>query len=400
MHRFFALIVATIASTLLSGCAYRNNYPDTVKFPIISNNPAVLGLYVDANGTFFPDGWRDQCGQNCKPIRRDFSLLKQSISAQAFRAHILTDEARQIEIVKTYLARHRRIFILVHGFNTNEEKVRTAYALVRKRVALQPDDGVIEFFWDGLVKVPADRAWSLAPLKFWRDAAVNSQTGGARGLRRILALAQNRTLVLISHSRGASVVLSALSNPPYREKVLARIERRDLFTNDGINGSPGFLNPAPLPSQSGNKIKLLMLAPAIGCIDFQRPDFRYRAARTMSDDGCKNVRPLPPEVDFFGYTVNEGDIILGKSILPSSWYEATDFGYKNDLGFALRKAEKWDFMQNYDLANKHGHDFRCYAADAEFGTMLTDAGALINPSSHNPSDESCIAKIPKPQPKP
>jgi hypothetical protein len=393
MTPFRALCVPLFALVALSGCAYRNNYPQTVLFPIDQNDPSVLRLYVDANGTFFPNKWQAQCPDQCKKLKRDFSLLVESLKVPPFRTQIVADEARQLDITRRYLASHRRIFILVHGFNSDEKKIHKSYALIRSRIALEPNDGVIEFYWDGLVKVPSDRAWSIAPLKFWRDAAINSQTGGARGLRRILALAQNRTLVLISHSRGASVVLSALSNPPYRAKFVKRMEQRDLDLDDGINGSPGFLSPAPLPAGSGNTIRLLMLAPAIGCIDFQRPDFKQQTAKTMSAQACANVRPL--RVDFLGYTLNDKDRVLGKYIFPATWYNATDFGYKKDLGLQLSASENWGFMKSYLLKYPHRHDFDCYIADLEFGSMLKDAGASLNPTM----DVPCTTKKPR-HPKP
>ncbi len=399
MIPFRALMLAVVTLLTQSGCAYRNNYPQSVSFPIVTGDPEALHLYVDANGTFFPNGWKAKCPGGCKKLKQDFSLLVQSLTAPTFRSQIVGDEARQLEMTKAYLARHPRIFILVHGFNSDEREIRHSYALVRKRIRLEPGDGIIEFFWDGLVTVPAKRKLNLAPLKFWKDAAVNSQTGGARGLRRILALAQGKTFFLISHSRGASVVLSALSDPPYGAKFVKRMEQRDLDPNDGIDGSPGFLTPTPLASGNANQIKILMLAPAIGCIDFQRPEFERRRAQEMSRQKCSNVRPLPPEVNFFGYTVNENDSVLGKFILPSTWYSATDFGYKSDLGDALQMSENWSFMKPYPLKNLSEHDFDCYAVQNKFGDMLTDADASIDRTPDFPLNPKCGIK-PKPQRKP
>jgi Alpha/beta hydrolase of unknown function (DUF900) len=262
-----ALLAPAFALLLLSGCAYRNNYPVTQTFPRAADDPVALRVYVDANGTFYPNDWRDKCGAACTKIKRGFSLLTTSLSATDYRAHIVADEKRQLALVADYVAKHRRIFILIHGFNTDEADARESYNRIRDRIAPQPDDGIIEFYWDGLVKLPSKKAFSLAPLAFWKAAAGNSQTAGSRGLRRILAITKDRDIFLISHSRGASVALSALSNPPYSDGFLTKTERLDFDLTDGVDGSPNFLRPPPLLADTGNRINLLMLAPAIGCID-------------------------------------------------------------------------------------------------------------------------------------
>jgi hypothetical protein len=372
-----ALLAALSALSLLSGCAYRNNYPVTQTFPQVADDPAVLRVYVDANGTFYPNEWRDKCGDACTKIKRGFSLLTTSLSATDYRAHIVADEKRQMALVADYVARHRRLFILIHGFNADEADARESYNRIRDRMVREPGDGIIEFYWDGLVKLPSKKAFSLAPLAFWKAATGNSQTAGSRGLRRILALTKDRDIFLISHSRGASVALSALSNPPYSDEFLTKTERLDFDLTDGVDGSPNFLRPPPLPGDTGSRIHLLMLAPAIGCIDFSRADVARRPARIMEAEGCVDVRPLRAEVRFLGYTLNQKDRVLGKFVLPSNWYSATDFGFKPELGQILGK--RWPVMRPFPiLAKPHGHDFDCYIADVEFTAMLEAAGVRTN----------------------
>jgi Alpha/beta hydrolase of unknown function (DUF900) len=393
-----ALLAPAFALLLLSGCAYRNNYPVTQTFPRAADDPVALRVYVDANGTFYPNDWRDKCGAACTKIKRGFSLLTTSLSATDYRAHIVADEKRQLALVADYVAKHRRIFILIHGFNTDEADARESYNRIRNRIAPQPDDGIIEFYWDGLVKLPSKKAFSLAPLAFWKAAAGNSQTAGSRGLRRILAITKDRDIFLISHSRGASVALSALSNPPYSDGFLTKTERLDFDLTDGVDGSPNFLRPPPLLADTGNRINLLMLAPAIGCIDFSRADVARRPPRMMEAEGCIDVRPLRPEVRFLGYTVNGKDNVLGKFVLPSNWYSATDFGFKPKLGETL--GQRWKVMRPFPVVAKpHGHDFECYIADAEFGAMLEAAGVSMNANSRLSPRKPC-SKADKVQRKP
>jgi hypothetical protein len=393
-----ALIIPFLLCSVLAGCAYRNNYPVTQVFPQAPDDPGVMRVYVDANGTFYPNGWRDKCSATCTKIKRGFSLLTTSLGVTDYRSHIVADEKRQLAMIADYAAAHPRLFILVHGFNTDEEDARESYGRIRDRMALNPGDGVIEFYWDGLVKLPSKDAFSIAPLAFWKAATGYSQAAGSRGLRRILALAKNRDIFIVSHSRGASVSLSALSNPPYSNGFLTKTERLDFDLTDGLDGSPNFLRPAPLPTDTGNRIRLLMLAPAIGCIDFSRADVTRRPARIMEAEGCVDVRPLRPEVTFFGYTLNDKDSVLGKFILPSNWYNATDFGFKPELGMIL--GERWNVMRAFPIVAKpHGHDFDCYIADPEFGDMLEKAGVPVNPSPTLKPRKPC-GKEDKPQRKP
>jgi hypothetical protein len=397
-----ALFATFIMLITLSGCAYRNNYPISETFPIAAASDRI-GVYVDANGTFFPDRWRDVCPDRCQPYGKSPSLLLKANSdhqnATAFRVRLAAEEKRQLTEVARFVASHPRLFILIHGFNSDEPDIKGSYDRIVDRIKLSPGDGIIEFYWDGFVTSPPNAKLSLAPARFWPAATAHSQAAGSRGLRRILALAKNRNIVLISHSRGASVILSALSNPPYGNDFLTRTERHDFDPDDGIDGSPNFLRPAPLPANSGNELHLLMLAPAIGCIDFRRPDFRHRRASEMRKEGCSLVRPLPPEVKTFDYTLNKEDSVLGKYILPSEWYSATDFGFDPALGDELRKNENWRFLKSHPIKNSHGHDFDCYVADPEFGDMLKAAGVVINPTPELQPRKPC-RKEPKPHPKP
>lgn len=394
-----ALFVSVLTLLALSGCAYRNNFPLSDGFPIKADSDRI-GVYVDANGTFFPDKWREACPDRCKPYKKDPSLLLKANrdydGAPVFRARLASEERRQLAEIETFVENHPRLFVLIHGFNSDEPDVKGSYNRIIDRIKLSPGDGIVEFYWDGFVTIPPNAKFSVAPAKIWPAATAQSQAAGSRGLRRILALARNRNIVLISHSRGASVILSALSNPPYANDFLTRTERHDFDPDDGIDGSPNFLRPAPLLANSGNELHLLMLAPAIGCIDFRRPDFRHRRAREMRKEGCSSVRPLPPEVKTFAYSLNKEDSVLGKYILPSKWYSATDFGYDPALGEELRKNENWRFLKPFPIKIAHGHDFDCYIADSEFGQMLEAAGVAINPAPTLKPREPC-GKEPKPQ---
>src|SRR5690606_17943217 len=68
-------------------------------------------------------------------------------------------------------------------------------------------DEIIQFYWDGLTSQSI-----LGGAKIWFDATNYSQMAGEFGLRRILNVISNKEVYIISHSRGASVVVSALNS--------------------------------------------------------------------------------------------------------------------------------------------------------------------------------------------
>lgn len=70
----------------------------------------------------------------------------------------------------------------------------------------------------------------------------------------------------MSYSRGASVVLSALSYPAYDPDFREATTRLSYLEPSGS----AYFTPAPLGP--GGPIRVMMLAPAIGAPDFRAPD--------------------------------------------------------------------------------------------------------------------------------
>lgn len=362
-----------LAAAILSGCAGHHSFPVTNRFvhPTAASNRAEV--FADSNGTLYPAGWQ----QHFRP-RMDKkhpgegkwlagNLLAQSASNRKFRALIERDSARQMTEIKSFAQRHRRVFILVHGFNVSVEETRIPFSEIESALDLQPGDGVIRFYWDGLIGRGA------GAIKVWFKAANASQVVGSRAFRNLLDQIEGRDVYLIAHSRGASVVLSALGNPVHDPGFLAKI----LLRASGWGKSyRGIATPRPLTDR-GNNIHVLLLAPAI-----DRIDFCDVSEQPIKSKGfvCTKFRPLGSQVKSFGYTVNPDDPVLGKLIFSSHAFKPTGLGYEPKIGRGL-KAEAYPLLQEYLFEKPEGfHDFKDYAVHPVFLQMLRGVGIDKQPA--------------------
>lgn len=360
---------------LMSGCA-AHSFPLDNQFVSPAETCAappcpqheMVQLFSDMNGTLYPSGWQQRFQPRMSRKRPGEgrwlagNLLAQSFGNPKFRSLIVRDTERQLNDVHAFGQRHQRIFILVHGFNAGVAEVRPDYDLVESRLALKPGDGVIRFHWDGLV------GSGVGAVRNWLKVANASRMVGARGLRAVLGAVEGREVYVISHSRGASVVLSALGNPVYGPNFLRKTKLRSMLWG---TASRTLLSPPPL-KERGNRLHLLMLAPAVGQIDFCDS-----SAQPVRFKGfvCPRYRPLGKQVSSFSYSVNSDDPVLGKSILPSRALTPTGLGYLPAVGKAL--AADYPLMKAYVFAPPQGfHDFKDYVSHPLFIDMARDAGIM------------------------
>lgn len=271
------------------------------------------------------------------------------------------EQKRQIAALSTYIKGKSRIFIFIHGVNTSQRDAEDAYRIMEQSIVFQPGDGLIEFHWDGYV---ADGGIAgIAAFRFWFLAVTNSQLAGSRGLRPVLNLMHDQHAILISHSRGASVILSALANPPYDAKF-----RKDAARLGLLGDRP--LDPPPLV-EGNNDISVAMLAPAIGEVDF-----RAKSCETVAE--AKNAKPctvwrhFSRQLKSIRYTVNPCDAVLNKFVGLAASLNPTDLGLDEKVGEVVDN--HYPRMISYPLKTTHGHSFIYYAADPEFRTMLENAG--------------------------
>ncbi len=327
--------------SLLTSCAAIHNVP-TSQNPNNFIQPNTTSSFVDQNGNFYPDNWLKSYGKPPKNAsRRDYSLMKIA-TENNFQNQLITYEDLRLKNIEKRVKNKKRIIIFVHGIDNDYLFSLKNYNKARSYMNIDTSkDEVLNFYWDGLVNESL-----FGAAKVWVSATTNSQMAGVFGLRRILNVIHNKEIYLISHSRGASVVLSALVNPSFRESEIKRAQNAHHvdFTN------------AETLLENNNKIYSIMLAPAIGKLDF-----------TTDTD---QLKIFTPQLQRMHITINTTDYVLGKGktgFLSGSLI-ATDFGYKKELFDELSK--NYIFLEETDFSGQPTHEFRDYITNPKFITIL------------------------------
>lgn len=361
-----------LASAVLSGCA-GHSFPLTNHFVYPADASNRAEVFSDSNGTLYPAGWQKHFHPRLDKKRPGEgkwlagNLLAQSAFNRKFRLLIEQDDVRQLNEIKRFAELHQRIFILVHGYNTSVEEASAPFSQIESELDLKPGDGVIRFYWDGLIGKGA------GAIKVWFKAANISQTVGSRALRDVLDQIGGRDVYLIAHSRGASVVMSALGNPVYDTGFLAKMS---FHARSWGKRYRGMATPNPL-LDNGNNIHVLLLGPAI-----DRIDFCDGSEQPINSQGfvCTKFRPLGSQVKSFGYTVNPDDPMLGKFMFSSHAFKPTGLGYEPKIGRDL-KAEAYPLLHEYLFEKPEGfHGFKDYTAHPVFLQMLKDIGIGKQPA--------------------
>ncbi len=342
MKNIIKLSFVACALALLSGCA-THNVP-TTQTPNYSVGVPRVEVFVDQDGSFYPENWAATYGTPRKVFTWNQSWSLKRAAMQNGKTNELANAQETIvqDIGKT-LADKSRVFILVHGFNNDEAEANDAYRLILNQIALADGDAVVEFHWDGLVgKDPAN----VGTASVWFKACGYSQLAGSEGLRDILNVLKDKHIILIAHSRGSSVVLSALSNPPYFPDFEESTTWLDVNACDPLEGN-------------GNAIDVILLAPAVGKVDFRTVEYY---------DGNKDFRSLGKQLKSIQYSVNREDPVLEKYINKAGKFNPTDLGYDPTVGECLNK--RYKIMTAYDFCDMPVHDFTRYVSHPEFKTML------------------------------
>lgn len=370
--------LVTAAAFLLTGC-YTHNFPVHVAFAPELIRPPTIRVSVDADGTFYPDCWdsfvrpgnawpgRSLLGTRTAPfaVGNDCTDVTTSLNDRLVKAR--TD---QLDAIRGQLLSTSRVFIFVHGYNNSHDEADAGYDQLERAIKFLPGDLVIRFYWDGYVAKDG-LSGTGSPAYFWFKAVKNSQLAGLYGLRPILALADHQQVVVISHSRGASVVLSALSNPPFdaawQQRAAVRIGR----LNKG-------LAPSSLPDRGG-PIDAVMLAPAIGTLDFCLP-------ATDIHHPCADARPFPARFRSLSYTHNPSDRILKKFVGLAHRFYPTSLGAstKLDVGPWVVRALAPRPVYRVEVNDQRAHAFGCYASHPALQTLLTNLPRVETRSGYKP----------------
>lgn len=329
---------------LLLGCAAVHNTPKSAN-PNTKESPNISYTFVDQNGNFYPKNWRQNFGNppnNAK--KNEYSLLKIA-TEKNFLSQFQQQEQDIIKTIQKDVQNKKRVIIFVHGFNSTAKKSTQNYELARKYMNINSKtDEIIQFYWDGLAAQSL-----LGGAKIWFDATNYSQMAGEFGLRRILNVIKDKEVFIISHSRGASVVVSALSTP-----IIAETIKEEATTEHNVN----FETSQEL-KENGNKITCIMLAPAIGVNDF------------YTNDTDTNFCDFSPQVQKIHITINNTDPLLKKFVgFLSKTLKPTDLGYKEDAYNQL--CEHYILFEKTDFTGQKDHGFETYLKNPKFKEILKE----------------------------
>lgn len=363
MPRYAVILLALC----LGACAH--NLP-AADVPNSFTEAAQVRVYVDVNGVMYPPGWRSPEVVGERGVERGHSIYAAVNGDEARLQRIHSAEEAHLASIARLARERARVFVFLVGFNTDHRSTAVELRAMQDAIGLGPDDLAVEFYWDG-----HDARFYLDAARIWFWGAGSSQVTGQRGLRRVLNAVGDRPVVIVSYSRGASVVLSALSDPSYAPEFQATTEELLYLRPAG----PAFFEPPPLAA--GGPIRVVMLAPAIGEPDFWAPGSLGHAWA---------FRAFPERVASIRYSVNPRDPVLTKGFTGlARRFNATDLG-------AFRRAGRrldcyYGILQGYEVAGPVGHGVRTYIADPSFTQMLNDSGVgSIN--SNAPEAAAVIAR--------
>lgn len=367
------------AALLLAGCYVRNLPLPNQPLPLVEAGIPTARVIVDAEGSFFPERWRPS---RLGPfdVWNAGTLLAEAERRPGLGALLQSERARQLAALRRFLAGRKRVFIFIHGFDNNQRDTELPYGMLAQRIAFEPGDALILFHWDGF-----DGRMIGAPAHFWQAASTNSQMAGTRGLRPILdQIGPGQQAILISHSRGGTVILSALSDPRYSRGFVTRIRRLPYA------GSAHLLDPPPL-RPGARTIHAVMLGPAMGRIDFVVADCPPGTGRAGRDGRrrCDQVRTFP-RLASIDYTLNPCDEVLNKYIGLSRTFNPTDFGLSPALGrqLAPELAAQGIALRVHRVV-PHGHIFPLYAADPILIEMMAALGVAARLWPTPPPARTC-----------
>lgn len=339
-----------ILSIVITSCAATHNAPKSVN-PNVKENPNIFYSFVDQNGNFYPNNWKKTYGTpppNAK--KNEYSLMK--IATKKGKEKELTlSEKDFLSNIEKSVVNKKRVILFIHGFNSSAKKSTENYELARSLMNINSkSDEIIQFYWDGLTS-----QYLLGGAKIWFNASNFSQMAGEFGLRRILNVIKNKEIYIISHSRGASVVVSALGSP-----VIPESRKVETLENHNVN-----IDASTNLKENNNKITCIMLAPAIGVTDFY--------SENTEEEFCS----FSNQVQNIHITINNTDPLLKKYIAPlSKTLKPTDLGFKEDAFNQL--CTHYTLFSKTDFTGQKSHDFNEYLINPQFKEILKTYNLLKN----------------------
>lgn len=345
MRQIVSLLVLFL---VFESCAIQHKKPLN-QTPNEITNDVTFKAFVDQNGSFYPDNWLEDYGPHPKNSKRYAYSLHTIAERDGLDEQLSAFEASVLNKIAAQTASKKRVFILVHGYNNGESGAANAYSIIREQIDYQQTDYFIDFHWDGMFSKK-----SMGSMKIWFNAAGFSQLAGVYGLRKILNTIENKEVIIISHSRGASVVLSAFSNPPYSEGFRNKTEKELGLSvwNDEVL------------AENDNEIRCIFLAPAVGYVDFKTPNYY---------DGDNSYRQFSDQLKQVYVTINRDDPTLRKVFgFTADNFNPTDLGYNQRVFDQLQSHYK--IFEQKNFSGMESHAFKRYLDNPLFKVILREMG--------------------------
>ncbi|RRS06497.1 alpha/beta hydrolase [Pseudoalteromonas sp. J010] len=307
----------------LAGCAGLHSMPP--KNYSHTDDESTYRVFFDQYGDLYPSSSeaimpeRKTFGRNYAfSIRTYMKNTNQEYNENTIEAHY----SKLVSSISDKMNKQSKLVLLIHGFNNSYEEANLSFEYIKSHLNSKSDSKFIfiEVYWDGLFKGPFS---SPLPLAYWFDSLTYSNIAGQVGLRKLLnRLPHNTNLTIITHSRGAGVAFSAISNPVYDKHII--VPEFEDYAGDNISS-----------------LNIVAIAPAVG------------NGHPLGDPSSilnQNSRV------FIGF--NENDPALQKSKVGSGKFGDTSLGTDNKF---YLKAEKLANVQHltlqrvvYENYNEHG----------------------------------------------
>ncbi len=224
------LLVSTLI--MLSGCASRINFPDP-EYWKIEDQPNIVRAAFDMDGHIYPRDsdtvknvrWNVK-GANVATsnfgLSRVYRLHRQNGEHYPFNEAFIGQLYQEVaDKISQKITEHNatQLIVVSHGFKTSyNDAITQVYPAFYQQFSADTlqKSVILELSWDG--RYLSSWASALSLYKVWPVSLTYSNLAGQIGLRNILNRIDNKgniDLVLLSHSRGAGVVLSSLMEPEW-----------------------------------------------------------------------------------------------------------------------------------------------------------------------------------------
>lgn len=332
----FILIVLMLA---LSGCAGLHSMPPNGYSNTADSSS--LRVFFDQYGGLFPSS-----PKALMPKQKIFG----SNYAFSIRTHMKnteqpytneSTEKQYIDLTNTISeklkTKNSKLVFLVHGYNNSFDQASSSFEYVKSflKSSSKSNYVFVEVYWDGLLKGPFS---SPFPLAYWFDSLTYSNIAGQVGLRKLInRLPIETDLTVVTHSRGAGVIFSAISNPLYDDHIV--VPDFEEFKGSNISN-----------------LNIVSIAPAVG--------------NGHPTDDLSKVLPEGAKI-FIGF--NESDPALqksqGKIKVGSNKFGDTSLGTDNEFYLAAEKSANTAriVLQRVVYKGYNAHGIRGYI-DAESQT--------------------------------